>query len=261
MAGWQALVGVALAGAQTVLFVIVGATFLARARGREAPRTARDAMATWWFALALTTAARGLLQLLSTAAPSPLEVAADVTLLNLAALCAGLAGLLYYLTYLATGWTRMLWPIALAYAAVFAWLSQRVAAWNPVGVSTAGWNAQVVYAHPPSGATIGALLLLLVAPELLAALALAAVALRLPPGPSRQRATVLAVGILAWFGSSLAGQVAGTTGGAAWPVAQQLLGMAVAVAVLWVFAASSRNVRGGGMATTARPPVRGDAEP
>ncbi|HKI55802.1 MAG TPA: hypothetical protein VKB31_01515 [Trueperaceae bacterium] len=261
MASLGAAFAVAVAAVQTALFAVVGATFLARDARHDAPRTARDAMATWWFALALSTAAGGLLGLMALLTSSPVELAADVTLLELGGLCAGLAGLLYYMTYLATGWTRMLWPITLAYAAVFVWLSQRVAAWNPVGVEGPSWSLHVVYAHPPGAAATTLLLVLLIAPQFLVAAALGMVALRLPRGPSRQRATVLAVGILVWFGLGLVGQAAGTASGAAWSVVQALLGMGVAVAVLWVYRASERGLHGArATATAARSPSRGEAE-
>lgn len=248
---------VGVSALQAVLFGAVGSVFL-RGSTVGGARSSREAMATWWYALALTTAAGGLLQVVSLITEVPVQLATDATLLNMAALCAGLAGLLYYLAYLATGWARLLWPITLAYAAVFAWLSLRVAAWNPVGVGGPSWNVQVVYANAPDRVTTMVLLLVLVAPELIAAAALGAVAARLPPGPSRQRAVVLSASILVWFGASLAGQLAGAPGGIAWSLAQRLLGVAATLAVLSVYRVSGESAAAPAGATGARSAARGE---
>jgi hypothetical protein len=63
---------------------------------------------------------------------------------------------------------------------------------------------------------------------------LAALALRLPAGAARRRTSVVAVGVLVWFGSATLGSVAGFTS-LAWEFFSIVVPPAVGISVLLVY--------------------------
>lgn len=239
------------------LFVRVGLVFVSGPVGPPGARLARLAFACWWWGLAVNTATGAVLTGLSTAASPPLALVSGVSLLGIGSVCVGLAGLLYYLAYLVSGSQGWFWPIVLGYAAICAWLWQASAAWDASGLVVAGWKATVTYHLAPSGPTVLLMLAVLIGPQLVAAVALAVVAMRLPRGPVRVRAGVLAGAILAWFGSSTIGSVAGAHG-AAWSILQEVIGVMVGLAVLSAYG-RTRDLPDRPEANAGRP-SRDDAE-
>lgn len=214
------------------LLLWVGRVVAERPASSRHARLASSMFAAWWYALAASTGATALTDGLTAVADPPLSLVMGLQFLSVAAVCMGLAGLLYYLVYLYTGRTGSFWPLVAGYALFAGVLIQVMAAWEPVGVVAAEWGASIDYARPASDATVLMLLLVLIGPQLAASVALFLLAARLPDSAARVRLLVVATAIFAWFGSTLLATAVGATSNTAWQVLQLWIPVLVGLGVL-----------------------------
>ena len=160
----------ALGVATAALFSFTGRALSRRPERAGQARLAAGAYVAWWHAAAVVTALLALPRILAglgLLTPGLLEGALLVLVLPL---CFGLAALVYYLAFVATGSRRLLLPIAVGYSSFYAALLTYSASRDVTGFVTGPWSLQIVHANPPGGWPFAALLVLLFAPPLLAVL-------------------------------------------------------------------------------------------
>jgi hypothetical protein len=192
----------ALLLAAAALFGGVGAQ-VRRRRVEAVDPAALRAFALWWVGAALVLvllAVRLGLGAMGVIDPAPL---AGLGYLTSVPLGAAVGGLLYYLLYLLTG-KRLGVPVGALYAAfvLFAWAyTTSQAPWH---VEVGAWDARLVGAGSPDRRLLAVYGALLAVPPVLAAIAYAGLAWRLPRGPARARAAVLALALLQLFAALLA---------------------------------------------------------
>jgi hypothetical protein len=202
---WLALL---IAWSTSTLFLVLGLGLLGRPATSEGPRLANVLFAVWWIGLAASNAITGM-RILLVALDMPLTLFVGLQFVNAAAVTMGLAGLLYYLLFLFTGRSFLLWPLVVFYALFCGWIIRSTGTWSPVGVEVSATGAALLYEHPIDGTFRLLALLALVGPQLVAVAALFALATRLPPSASRVRLLTVAGAIALWFGAVFALPVTG----------------------------------------------------
>lgn len=216
----------------TVLLLFVGWTVSTRAAS-PAGRRALRAFGVWWFGLAVTVAANAIKEAV---------VAADLdaaTFLNafqyayVLALCAAVWGLLYYLVYLFTGHERAYWPLATFYALYATTALWVIASMTPAGVTEGKWFVQWAYANPtPGGPILIVLTLLLLLPQIGAAVVYLRAASGTPDRMARFRVRVVAWSLILWLGIQLLAPFLMLGRFEWWQAGGRLVGLAAALAIL-----------------------------
>jgi hypothetical protein len=227
-----AILGVALAWGAAAVFFALGLTLLRRPVSSDDARLATTLFSFFWFGVGVSNFSSGL-RIPLAAADVPLTVLVGLSFIGYAALTMGLAGLLYYLVFLFTGQSFVVWPLVVFYALICAWLIRSTASWRPSGVEVAAWSARILYEQPLQGQPQLVALLALVGPQLLAVIAIFVVAARLPRSAARVRMVVVGAAILTWFGGTLLANVFAIDG-TAWQVIRALLPILVGLAVILV---------------------------
>ena len=190
----------------SLAFFYVGHAFWTSRPERHRAAPAR-AFVTYWYASGAYHLLTALLGALAASGVTPfwLFLLARHVGLVLAATC--LAGLAFYLLYLFTGRRGWLWPTVAFYAAVCLSTMYYVQARGPTGVLVDAWKTDLTYAEPLSPvATLIVLLLLL--PQIVGALAYGSLAFRVREPVHRYRVAILATAIFVWFASALAAELA-----------------------------------------------------
>jgi hypothetical protein len=157
----------------------------------------------WWLGLAVSAAATGggaLAAALGMASP---ELVGALRFAAVYALAVALWGLMYYLSWVLTGRSRLLVPLALLYAAYYAIASFSLLATAPGSVDAGAWYADLAFASEWGPRGIGALVMLEV-PPLVGALVFLSVSPHLEEPGRRRRVALGAAAILAWCASGLA---------------------------------------------------------
>lgn len=131
-------------------------------------RLAAAAFVAWWYAAAVLTALLAGLRLLAGAGALTPSLLATALYVGILPLCFGLACLVYYLGFAATGWRGLLAPVAVGYAAYYAFLVGYVAWSDPVGYGLAPWSLRIAYATTPGGWPFAVAVTLLFLPPLVA---------------------------------------------------------------------------------------------
>lgn len=218
--------------ATTVLFVLLATTLSGR-RTTGSAELANTMFVTFWLSVALQSLLSAI-RIVLIQLDAPLSLVVGLQFATLAALTMGLAGLLYYLLYLYTGRSVMLWPLLLFYALYCGFAIDLLADWRPNGYRVDRWSASLAYADPGGAAETLLALAGLAGPQLLAVLGLVVLAIRLPSSAARIRVGVLAIGILVWFGNAFLGQLVDTSGDA-WRVFALVLPVLVGAGILIVY--------------------------
>jgi hypothetical protein len=219
--------------------VLTAATFfsiallLHRRHVRGDLRGAMTMFTVWWWCVGFQQAIAATRIVLWTG-DLPLSLHVGLSLASAAALVTGLAALLSYLLYLFTGRDVLWWPLVVLYGLYFGWYVTLIAGFEPIAVESGGWGVSYVYAAPPSDALVLSFLGFLVGPQLVAGLALVVLAMRLPPSVARLRMTVVAAGVLLWFGSALITPATGFEG-PGWGLVRSIIPLLVGVSVLLVY--------------------------
>lgn len=222
----------ALSVASAALFALVGRTMLRRQVSPEG-RSAQLGFVAWWYGIAGVTLVGAAM-----AFPGfPLDVSLFllVVLALIAALCAGLAGLLHYLVFLYTS-RNLLGAILLGYALVFALLVAFIGLNEPTGLRQTRWGPELDYANPiESGPLYWTVVLALIAPPVVAALAYFTLYWKARDRVLKRRILLVSLSIAVWFGSSLFGMVPGAEGADWWVLTSRAIGLAAAAAVLYAY--------------------------
>ena len=235
----------ALAGGYSLvvggLYAFVGSQIARREVPPEA-LVAHRMFLVWWFAFAASSLLGAIniaLYRLDALAPGYYLAATQA---NILAIVLALLGLLYYMVYLYTGSSRWFRPIVLFYVLFYLALLALVAyRWSPPeGFTDNGWSIQAL-PEPESDlhpAVAIPFLLLLVGPQIAAAVAFLRLAPRLDEPTPRYRVRLVGTAILLWFGASLVASIVGNltdvdlSGLDAWQVLTRVLGLSAVLLIL-----------------------------
>ncbi len=215
----------------TTVYAYVGLRISQRRVSRES-RSASRAFTAWWLGLSANTALGGFQALLAATGITDLGPHITITLVTFLILSLALWGLLYYLVYLYTGSSRWMVPLALFYLVYYLTIVWYLWQLGPQGVEVSGWTVSLSYAQEPTGPLATVLLVLLVGPQILAALGYFSLLFRVQDRTQRYRVLLVSVAILVWFGSSLIASFAGAGGSDLWQVASRAIGLSAALTIL-----------------------------
>jgi hypothetical protein len=191
-------------------------------------RLAQRMFALWWSSAAaviLLSASPTILSLFGT--PSIALIVA-INYVLAAPLAAGLCGLLYFLLYVYTGRRGAILPLAVAYAAFFAFEVWYFAQFAGRHLETTPWQVRTVSdVQPPVllRAFFGALVAL---PALVAAVGYGALLRRVHAPEQRYRVLMISAAFVVWFAPLLAAYVAGLDQVAWFPLVYQVPGLVAA---------------------------------
>lgn len=190
VAGITALLGV-------VVYLYIGIRLARRTVSPEARLPAMQ-FAAFWIGIGASSALGGILSLIAVVQTPPLALVVAFLYYQLAVVCVALWGLVSYLAYLYTG-RDLIVPITVLYVLEYALLTYYVSAGFPDRVSVTYGSVNPVYATTVSGLLVAVPILLLVFPELIAALAYFRLFFRTRDRTVRYRIALVSWGILAWF--------------------------------------------------------------
>jgi hypothetical protein len=191
--------------------------------------------ATWWYGLAGAALVSGTLNFMAAAGYTDLNLWLTFGLFSLLLICAALGGLLYYLIYLYTGSRKAIVPLALFYLGLYLALMYLVNLNTPTHVEVGRWTAQVKYDKEFDPLYGYLFIVLLLVPQLVAAVAYFSLYFRTGDRTQRYRIAMVSGSIIVWFGSSL---LVGFLGGRdasqsdAWQVASRILSLMATLAIL-----------------------------
>lgn len=220
--------------AMGLIYAYVGALTWRRKTGGEA-QLASDLFATWWFALAASTATTAATRVLGFAGVTQPAAYVALTLLGLLAVCIALWGLLYYLLYLFTGRRRVLVLVSAFYSAFFAWIVYLTSARPVTGVAIGAWKVEVLYAGTLAPGVLTAFVVLLALPPVLGAFAYARLYFRVEETTQRYRIGLVAGTIVVWFSATLVAYAFGATGGLAWQLGSRLIALGASALLYFAY--------------------------
>lgn len=226
----------------SLLYFIVGRAVLDPTAPRP-ERLARNAFGLWWFALAAFTAEGAMANLLATSGFGDIAIYASLEYMGLTFLFLGLAGLMYYLLYLYTGRSWVIYPISLFYGLFlligFYVRTLRGAAALEVGT----WDVELVPVNEVDPLLIsllqGALILPLIAGVLLYFLLYFMLETRL----QKQRILLVGGALLFWFGTVGIAAAVDLTEGPLWGLVSRLVALIAASVILYAFTLLERKHR------------------
>ncbi len=227
----------------SALFSIVTAAIYGYVAARLRQRTISSAEARfawqlfglWWYCLAATTLLGSIQYLLGAFNMASLPFFVALTYVNILLICIALWGLLYYLVYLFTGSQRFLVPLTIFYVLYYLLLVYYITASGPAGVEITRWTTRLVYADPIPGLFFTLILVLLVFPQILAALAYFTLFFRMREATQRYRVLLVSWCIILWFGSSFAASLTGLSAEDWWQMASRLIGLGAALGILCAY--------------------------
>jgi hypothetical protein len=189
----------------------------------------------WWYGLAATTLIGGVLNLFGALGLTNLPLFVTATYINLQVSCLALLSLFYYLTYLFTGNSQWLKPLAILYSTLYILFVYVVTASNPVDVTLEPWNTTLAYDVPPTGPFILILVVLLFASQILGGFAYFTLYFRVPDVTQKYRILLVSWSIIVWFLSPFVGIAAGLEGQDWWQIVSRLLGLATALTIFMAY--------------------------
>lgn len=221
--------------AAAAIYAYVGWRLGQRAVATPDGRLAWRLLRVWWFGLAGTTLASGLMSLLAATGVTFLPIFVVLTYFSLLLICVALWGLVYYLVYLFTGSRRWLAPLTIFYIAYGAFLMYYITASVPIRVQAEPWTATIIYRQTLTGPLVIVVLVLLVVPQLLGALAYFSLYFRAKGATQKYRILMVSWSIIIWFGIALAASAAGLAQYDWWQILSRLIGLGAALAILMAY--------------------------
>ncbi|MEA3189977.1 MAG: hypothetical protein QOD77_559 [Thermoplasmata archaeon] len=229
--GFSALTG--------LLYAYVGWRLQAR-RVSEDAKVAHGMFVLWWYALAATSALTVATNVLHMTGRLEIWLYQAITQVALLVLLSGLLGLLYYLIYLYTGNKRYLASLVVLYIVMYGWV---VALLYQIGPPTQladnGWTITRLPKVDYNPAVALAFVVLLIGPQVAAALAYAGLYRKAQDNTQRYRIAMVAGSIVVWFGASLvASALQASTGAAsseAWQYVSRMLTVLGGLAILMAY--------------------------
>jgi hypothetical protein len=232
---------------------------LSRRRVSAEARTASLLFTVWWYGLAGTTVLSGIQALAASLGSLDLPLAITSTYVSLLLICLALWGLLFYLVYVFTGSNRALWPLTALYIAYYMMLVYYVTAGRPNGIEVRRWGTALAYETPFQGLAVTIIIVLLLAPQILGALAYLTLYFRVKERTQRYRVALVSLSILVWFGSSFVASNAGLSSNDSWQVASKFIGLAAATTILFAYVPPAWIQRRYGIQAVDAPPAEAAA--
>ncbi len=229
------LISALFSAASAAIYGYVAARLGRRTISHPEARLAWRLFALWWYCLAAATLAGGIPHFLSAFDIVSLLPFVALAYVEILLICVALWGLVYYLVYLFTGNRRFLIPVAIFYALYYFLLVYAITVSDPADVEITRWNVQLIYAHPPTGPFFTLLLVLLVFPQILSALAYFTLFFRVREATQRYRILLVSWCIVLWFGSAFVASVAGLSEEDWWQILSRLIGLGAAVGILFAY--------------------------
>ncbi len=214
------------------LYAYVGRIMLKRQPTGEA-QLAMRMFATWWFALGALTLIGSTQALLAAFGVMDLQVHQVLSLVNVLPLTVALWALLYYLLYLHLGTQRILVPLTIIYAAIYAYFVFLSVWLHPIGVETTTLGAKLIHERTLTGGHLWAIILLLLGPATLAAFLYGSLFFRLTDRVHRYRIALVSLSFILWFGGfPILGIMTGLNEAAWWPIASRALSLIVPILII-----------------------------
>lgn len=198
-------------------------------------RVAWLSFTVWWYGLAASSLIAGLLNLLGALGQTNLPLFVTANYVNLLVSCLALLALFYYLTFLFTGNSRWLGPLAVLYSGAYILLVYFVTASEPLGVTLERWSTTLAYRTPLTTPFIIMLIVFLFASQLMGGFAYFTLYFRVPESTQKYRILLVSWGIISWFLTPFIGIAAGLTEQDWWQVLSRLIGLAAALTVLLAY--------------------------
>jgi hypothetical protein len=218
-------------------------------------RLAWRLLTVWWYGLAGTTLVTGIMSLLGALALTSLPVFVVLTHINLLLICVALWGLLYYLLYLFTGSRRSLLPLTVFYIAYYGLLVYYITVSTPTSVQAGRWSTSIIYRAPLTGPLVFFVLILLVFPQIIGALAYFTLYFRVKGVTQKYRILLVSWSVIIWFGSAFAASAAGLAKYDWWQIASRLLGLGAAFVILMAYLPPAWLKRRYGVASLGEEPA------
>jgi len=206
---------------------------------------------TWWYALAVATLSGGILSLLGALGIISLPLFTTISIINLLTTCVALMGLMFYLLYLYTGRTSMIWAVGIFYFFYYGLVVYFVEASDPVGVTINRWNTSLEYQNVIRGPLYMIAFLLLLFPQILGSLAYFMLFFQVKAKTQRYRILLVSWSIIIWFLSSFLAGISGLSTQDWWQIASRLIGLGAALTIFFAYQPPSWIKRRFGVAAIA----------
>ena len=223
-----------LAAASAGVYSYVG-TRLWNRRVEGPGRLAARLFAAWWVLLGGISAVSVGMGFLAAAGVADLALYLTIIEVYFLLLCVALWALLYYLVYVLTGSRRAVVPIATFYALFYVWILYLITSIHPQAVKIVDLSYRLDPQPQTSPAVTGVLLSLLLGPVLVAAVGYFRLFFRVEGRTQRYRIGLIAITLLAWFGSSGVAAVVGVSNEPWWGAVNSVLGLAAAVSIYFAY--------------------------
>jgi len=205
----------------------------------------------WWYALALATFSGGVLSLLGAFGIIGLPLFTTITIINLLTTCVALLGLMFYLLYLYTGKSSLIWPLGIFYFFFYGLVVYIIESSDPVGVTVNRWNTSLEYQNEIQGPLLLIALLLLVFPQIIGSLAYFMLFFQVKAKTQKYRILLVSWSIIIWFTSSFLAGISGLSQEDWWQVVSRLIGLGAALSILFAYQPPSWIKRRFGVAAIA----------
>jgi hypothetical protein len=217
------------------VYVFIGWRLSKRVISSSEAQLAWRSFTIWWYGLAATTLIGGFLSLFGALGLTLLPLFVTATYVNILVLCIALWGLLYYLLYLFTGSSRLLVPLIIFYIIYYVLLVYYITASGPENVTLEHWRTTLAYRTPLTGPLFVLVILLLLLPQLLGALAYFTLYFRVPEVTQKYRTLLVSWSIIVWFISPLLALVGGLAQYDWWQLVSRIIGLAAALTILMAY--------------------------
>ena len=245
------LFGATLAFLSAAIYFYVGRVLSRRRQATSGAGMAWLMFVTWWYALALATLSGGILSLLGAFGIIGLPLYVTITILNGLTTCLALFGLMFYLLYLYTGKSSLIWPIGIFYFLFYGLVVYLVEVRDPVGVTVNRWNTSLQYQNTVEGPLFLLALSFLVFPQIIGSLAYFMLFFQVKAKTQKYRILLVSWSIIIWFLSSFLVSISGLAQQDWWQIASRLIGLGAALAILFAYQPPSWIKRRFGVAAIA----------
>jgi hypothetical protein len=245
------LFGAILAFLCAGIYFYVGRVLSRRRQNSSGSSLAWLMFVIWWYALSLATFSGGILSLLGAFGIIGLALFTTIFILNLLTTCVALMGLMFYLLYVYTGKSGLIWPLGIFYFLYYGLLVYFVEASDPVGVAVNRWNATLQYENQIQGPLYILAVVLLVFPQIIGSLAYFMLVFQVKERSQKYRIVLISWSIIIWFLSSFLAGISGLSQQDWWQIASRLIGLCAALTILFAYQPPSWIKRRFGVAAIA----------